>query len=257
MSLFDYENFKKSGKLYKIHKNVNFCLSIGINLLNNDLFGKVLNYHCFRFTKMREEIYFIQCNVMYKNETEDKYINTPFIFLVNEESFWKRFRIYLKDSPNTRLTSHDTNIMDFLNKLSAGTIQCNRIELNVLPVEQKSIDNLYNAYKLNNSSLNENKKGVELITKDNDTMYSCIKNGAICNITGFFHYNKRICIDLFSGTLNEDNTTFKYGMRSIDTDTDVQNIFDIDDSKYTYMNTESWFYYDPEHKTCKQYESLY
>ena len=257
MGLFDYENFKKSGKLYKIYKNTNFCLSLGINLLNNDLFGKALNYHCFRFTKMREEIYFIQCDVMYKTEAEDKYISTPFIFLVNEESFWKRFRIYLKYDPNARLTSHDTNIMDFLNKLSSRSIQCNRIELNILPIEKKYIDCLYNTYKLTNNLLSSSKKDVELITKDNDTMYNCIKNGAICNITGFFHYNKRICIDLFSGTLNEDNT-FKYGQRRIETDKGTYNIFDIDESKTDgYTNSENWFYYDPEHKSCKQYALLY
>ena len=268
MGYFDYENFKQTiiipgdkpiTKYDKLYNSI-FCLTLGTNLTNEDYFGKILNYHCFKYTKMREEIYFIMCNVV-NFDSNNKLISTPFVFLVNSKSFWKRFNIYLKDNPNAKLSPIDMEIEDFIYGIRSNTLKYDRIELNILSSEKNEIEEQYNR---NSNLRGDDSKAPMVSLKDFATMHNCLKTGAKCYLTGLYHYNKRICIDLFS--LNKDNN---YGKRVISVQDENNNgntiefVIQIDDSKNghltPYYDKSSWFYYEDINNSehLNKYRQLY
>ena len=133
--------------------------------------------------------------------------------------------------------------------------------MNVLSSEQEDIDAEYN--RILNSKKSEN-SGSLTDLKDFYNMYKCLKNGAKCYLTGFYHYNKRVCIDLFS-KINE--STNSYGQRRfeiMDNKNDGEKSYytiQIDDSVngrfVTYNDESSWFYYNENDPKAIKYRGLY
>jgi hypothetical protein len=222
MGVHDYENMKLDGSLEKVKNNNEFSLFLGNAFIHQDTYGELLNKHCFKFTKIREEMYFIQCSLMNRVEP---YETGSFIFLVNKNSFWKRFSIYLKNNPKSPyIDSNNIDIVDFINKINNKRIEIDRIELNLLPIEQEVL-NSYNGDK------------------------KFIANKSICSFIGVYSYNKRVVAEIFTQSAPGERSWTKYD--------DQNQAYSINVILGSYKDPESVMYYDPTDPNYQDYRNLY
>lgn len=154
--------------------------------------GEAVNRHCFKFSRLRDEIYFINCYLVNPNETnknvsdENNILNKIhyFNFVVNDKSFWNRFTIYLKSDPNVPLTKNkNITCLDVLKMITNSDI-VDRCTINLLPYEIEKIDDIIN-------------KTVGLSNKQILLNYNIV-DGALCKIINYRNYNKRIWYELLT-----------------------------------------------------------
>lgn len=193
MGLRDYEEMSykvnpddpnEKSKLDLIKENQHFLYSFTKYCLKNSYNG-IINRHCFKFSRLRDEIYFIQCAL---TRIDNSTPTNVYTFVVNEKSFWKRFSIYLKDSPGKMLMKGDETTVNILTKLCNNSGLVDKCYLNILGSEKTKLDNFYNdAY----SSDQEKLKKLNLV------------DGALCKFVSFYHYNKHVWLDLLNTNVDD------------------------------------------------------
>lgn len=167
-----------------ITKNSNWRAEVCPCVYKNDPFADILNRPVFKATKLREELFFIKCQIY----NEDNEIN-EFTFVVNEYSIYKRFRIY-KDDSNMFFTKNEMDLTKYIQHLKLNDY---RISIRLFNNEREELDailaNIPNAYKYY-----ENWK---------------LKSGNVVKIVGIQHYNKRTWIYLLTEN-NVENLDLDY-----------------------------------------------
>ena len=142
--------------------------------------GDAINNHCFKFSRLRDEIFFVSCYLIRKDNSTEPYL---YKFFVNEKSFWNRFNIFLKNDPNTPLSkSNNITAIDVLNIITNNKDLVHNCSINLFPYEENIINSLIHR----RSSVSSE------IYKYN------LENGSLCKILDFTHYNKRVWYELLS-----------------------------------------------------------
>lgn len=186
MGLHDYEHLsakihpvktttgKERSYLVAMANNVNWLNSVYPWVLKDDPITDLFNRPVFKATKLREEIFFIKCKLY----NIDGDIN-EFVFVVNEHSIYKRFRIYREKNSSLFFTNIDTPLNEYIDMIKS----CNyRIDLRLFNNE---IENL------------------KLIYRDLPAGYQYyenygFRNGSIIEPISIQHYNKRAWIYLLT-----------------------------------------------------------
>lgn len=194
MGLRDYEemSYKKNpedsnekSKLDLLKENQYFIYSFTKYCIKNTAAG-VVNRHCFKFSRLRDEIYFIQCEL-----TRPGTNNTNlFTFVVNEKSFWNRFSIYLKSSPGRILLKGEDTTINILTKLCHNSSLVDNCCLHITDSEKEKLDEMYDlAYSDQKAEL----YNLNLV------------DGALCKFVSFYHYNKHVWVDLLNTDVDNPN----------------------------------------------------
>lgn len=179
------DEFKKNDKtkLQRIYENIPF-----IRLLCRDIIEdsplRFANNHCFKYTKLREDCYFIDCTLTTKRVDPETNITKEIVsnntIIVNETSFWNRFSFYKSSTSNEKYKPKDNiDIGSLLTRASINNVGIDHIVLNVLPCESEQIENI------------DSKKNNFLDTNG-------FVNGASVKINDFYVFNKRVVIELFN-----------------------------------------------------------
>lgn len=121
MGLYDYEkmhsqefpvkyNGAKVSQLEMMSLNKNWLNEVNPYVSSSDPIVKLLNRPVFKATQLREEIYFITCRCY---NAESKF--NDFTFIVNENTIFKRFRIYKDVSKSDEFFLRgEVNLNEFL-----------------------------------------------------------------------------------------------------------------------------------------------
>lgn len=214
VSRLDNLKDKKSNFIYYYMKD---CLK--------DTPGEAVNRHCFKFTRLREEIYFVKCLLV---RPDNLYPIHQFNFVVNDKSFWNRFSIYLKSDPNNQLVpSKKYTCLDVLKMITNGDIveKCN---INLFQYEIDKLDEII--------------KDAVGSNKDKLLMYNIVNNSS-CKIIGYRNYNKRVWCDLLTQVIKDPNS--EGGIGNINSDFE------------SYKEKTSELYYDPKDPDYKDIRFLY
>lgn len=201
----------------------------------------LINRHCFKFSKLREEIFFIKCYVTGIDERHNDTTNTTEIkhragdacFLVTEESFWNRFLVFKSKNSNNneRFTKKDCSVSDLINMIILNDPSIGRVIVNLYPEEE---DNVYAVFT----------------SSPNKVLTSGFINKGVCKFTGCQHYNKRMWIALLQdpkgGTGNfEYRQTIQ--VQTPDGKTEEKVIsFTVDSVSGYKTDKSSYMYYDPD-----------
>lgn len=232
MGIKDYENSKIPMKTRTDNKSfLDVCRDSEMTKLRLAMFGvwvggvgqrpegKVINRHCFRYTKLREEIFFIKCDLFGKDIINETNIDCSgeAVIIVNETSFWNRFNVFKSSNIHERFTKKDGySVADMIHLMETNDPIIGRITINILTHETNEIHSaLFNDISL--------VKKCGLVDK------------AVCKVTDSMHYNKRMWLALFK---DKEGNNFTYVK-----ETDNLNIhvtIDMDD----YKNPESFTFYD-------------
>lgn len=156
MGLFDFERLKEEKYPVKnstgsydsvldiMSKNTNWVEEITPYVLDIDPVASLLNRKVFKATKLREEIYFIKCRCY----NLDNGFN-EFVFLVNEHTIYKRFRIYKND--DEFYYKSELNLQNFIKLLKhpdyRKVLKLFNNEISDLPDQIEQAYNNTNAYK--------------------------------------------------------------------------------------------------------------
>lgn len=187
--------------------------------------GEAVNRHCFKFTRLRDEVYFITC---YLVRPDNLYPIHQFNFVVNDKSFWNRFSIYLKDDPNTPLVkSKQYTCLDILKMITNGNI----VDKCTINLFQYEIDKLQ---EIIDDAVGTN--------KDKLLKYNMVNN-ASCKIIGYRHFNKRVWYELLSQTIKDPKSEGGIG--------EIYSEFG------SYKEKDSEMYYDPNDPDYKDISFLY
>lgn len=182
MGAFDLERFKEEyignkTRLQYLHDNINYTLKFSLKCSGSPSYTYyVLNRPVFYYTKLREDIFFIDTQIITKEGT------AFYTFTANEHSFLKRFSV-IEASSGKKIT-------DFSN-----------ISLKNLLITCMKKPNTYNIY-LNIYDFEQ----IGLITCNsdyNDTIYmynKYLKTGSLIKIKSFVNYNKRLWLYLFNNS---------------------------------------------------------
>ena len=242
MGVMDYENlsnkkFRDSNgaiknALTKMKENTYFCQYLSKNLYDTDVYGMVLNRPCFKFTKLREDIYFIDTSVSGINA--DKSISTTnFMFVINEKGFWKRFKIFLKEDPTKQYIDTDNGVAVTVNKILNNQLDVDRIELTIINDEYK-----------------------EILTKLRQVEPNpAIKNHAICKFNNINYYNKRVVIEILNK--KEYEVVKKNAVNNQDVSHVSVNLGPYKRNDYDSSTDSRCLIYNPEDNAYAIYKHMY
>lgn len=229
------DEFKKNDKtkLQRIYDNKPFIRFLCKDIINDSPL-RFANTHCFKYTKIREDCYFIDCNLtinrIIPETNEVKTITSNNTVIVNETSFWNRFSFFKNSVNNEKYKRDDIDIGSLLTKASVNNNGIDHIILNVLPCEQEQIESM------------DFKKSEFLNTNG-------FVNGASVKINDFYVFNKRVIIEL----LNFKRTDLH--IRDKNTG-DTIKAYDLQ-YMMNYTDENSVFYYDPNNSSYSKYKLLY
>lgn len=186
MGIKDYEDFVEtkvgdSNRIEVFKTNTNYIYHYVKYCLENTPGGAV-NRHCFKFARLRDEIFFIKCFLI---RPDAQYEMSEYCFVVTEKSFWNRFNIYLKSSPTSPVHPSDGISVSKLVKMITNDRELvERISITLFPYEERKLNDIYS--KLPSTE-----------AKDEFLRYNVVNN-AVCEICSMEHYNKRIWIELLT-----------------------------------------------------------
>lgn len=236
-------------KLQKICENKNFLRFLGKDIEDYNAIAP-LNKHCFKFTKLREDCYFILCKLSANIEVEEldgdekpiittKHVEETRFVLVNEMSFYKRFKIY-KNSTSMDIYrySFENNIVDIINSaINHDGKLVDHIQLALLETE------------------------TEYLTKNK--INTAFVNNADCEFLSVYTFNKRVIAEFFDNFVLYKPSAKKASKDSIESDSEVKRVnskgeeivFSI--NLGSYKEKTSVLYYDPNDSEYSKYKLLY
>ena len=167
----------KKTLLEQLKENKEFIKQYSEYLKINNRYGNIINRPIFKYTKLREEIFFITTKI--KDVSTNNTCN--FVFAVNEKSFSKRFRVYKNNDHSNILGTRSSDVESVLKNVISDSNNYN-IRLNILGFEKEAMETIYN--------------NISPLEKDIlDKLY--IKNNNIIEIKAYYSYSKLLWLSLF------------------------------------------------------------
>lgn len=230
MGTKDYEYlktkpYKKTNMLDHLSNNMPYLYDL-FKYLNYESIGSVINRHVFKFTKLREEIIFVKVRLRLTETSNDA---SEFVFTVNEQSFWNRFRIVTPGVTGETYSRETINAVSFINLARSDPKSVGKIRLHLLDKEVSKLNTYIE------SSTESNKIKLKALN---------IINNAFVEIAGCVHYNKRVWSHLIEKFIANYPTSGKL----------VENIphFNLGEDLAKYKVSGSEGFYNP-----KQEDYLY
>lgn len=197
MGLHDYERLsseiyplkttagKERSFLEVMARNTNWLNSVLPYVSKEDPIINLFNRQVFKATKLREELFFVQCKIY----NEDDKIN-DFTFVVNENTIYKRFRIYKEKNSDQFYNKHELPLNKFIDLMLC--YNC-KIDLRLFNNESESLKEIFENVNRSYEYYKEWK----------------LKNGLLIEPVGIQHYNKRTWIYLLT-EYNVENLDLDY-----------------------------------------------
>lgn len=180
MGAYDYEKSKienMGGKTVAdyIFNSIDFVKEYSFAVTSTTTYtGNIINRPVFYYTKLREDILFINTRLISNLGIKD------YIFAVNEKSFFKRFSIY--DKNNKKICHYACqSVKELITKIFKNPNDY-KIYLNLFKFEREGIVNCTGDYNnTNDNSLN-----------------GYLKDGVLVKFIGYKSFNKRLWLHYFN-----------------------------------------------------------